>query len=35
MVVAIIPVNEALSLLSNGKLETEYLDAIAPSLPPR
>lgn len=34
MVVAIIPVNEALVLGSNGALETEYLDAIAVSLPP-
>jgi hypothetical protein len=29
MVVGIVPVNEALGLGSNGKLESEYLDAIA------
>uniref|UniRef100_Q01Y03 Uncharacterized protein n=1 Tax=Solibacter usitatus (strain Ellin6076) TaxID=234267 RepID=Q01Y03_SOLUE len=34
MVAAIIPVNEALVLGSNGALETEYLDAILASLPP-
>ena len=33
MVVAVIPVNEALVLGSNGTLETAYLDAIATSLP--
>jgi hypothetical protein len=34
MVAAIIPVNEAPVLGSNGALETEYLDAILASLPP-